>query len=308
MADRRGRERAHMQLGLVGLGKMGFNMRERLRAGGHEVVGYDPRPEVSDVANLADLAGALEAPRVVWVMVPSGTVTHETIAALADVLSAGDLVIDGGNSRYTEDGPHAKLLGDKGINFIDAGVSGGVWGLHEGYGLMVGGSDADVARAMPIFDTLRPEGDVADGFVHAGPVGAGHYAKMVHNGIEYGLMHAYAEGYELLAAEELIADPQAVIQAWTNGTVVRSWLQQLLAKALKEDPGFAAISGYTEDSGEGRWTVEEAISHRVPMPVIAASLFARFASRQEDSPTMKAVSALRNQFGGHAVHRISESG
>lgn len=297
-----------MQLGLVGLGKMGFNMRERLRAGGHEVVGYDPRPEVSDVADLADLAGALEAPRVVWVMVPSGTVTHETIVALADVLTTGDLVIDGGNSRYTEDGPHAKLLGDKGINFIDAGVSGGVWGLHEGYGLMVGGSDADVARAMPIFDTLRPEGDAADGFVHAGPVGAGHYAKMVHNGVEYGLMHAYAEGYELLAAEDLISDPQAVIQAWTNGTVVRSWLQQLLAKALKEDPGFAAISGYTEDSGEGRWTVEEAISHRVPMPVIAASLFARFASRQEDSPTMKAVSALRNQFGGHAVHRISESG
>ncbi|MGW9181721.1 phosphogluconate dehydrogenase (NAD(+)-dependent, decarboxylating) [Agromyces sp. NPDC055658] len=283
-------------------------MRERLRTGGHEVVGYDPRPEVSDVASLEDLAGALEAPRVVWVMVPSGTVTHETIGELADVLGPGDLVIDGGNSRYTEDGPHAKLLGDKGINFIDAGVSGGVWGLHEGYGLMVGGSDADVARAMPIFDTLRPEGDVADGFVHAGPVGAGHYAKMVHNGIEYGLMHAYAEGYELLAAEELITDPQAVIQAWTNGTVVRSWLQQLLAKALKEDPGFSAISGYTEDSGEGRWTVEEAISHRVPMPVIAASLFARFASRQEDSPTMKAVSALRNQFGGHAVHRISESG
>ncbi|OBG86009.1 6-phosphogluconate dehydrogenase (decarboxylating) [Mycobacterium sp. NS-7484] len=297
-----------MQLGLVGLGKMGFNMRERLRAGGHDVVGYDPRPEVSDVAGLAELAGALEAPRVVWVMVPSGTVTHQTIVELADVLAAGDLVIDGGNSRYTEDGPHAKLLGDKGINFIDAGVSGGVWGLHEGYGLMVGGSDADVARAMPIFDTLRPEGDVADGFVHAGPVGAGHYAKMVHNGIEYGLMHAYAEGYELLAAEDLIDDPQAVIQAWTNGTVVRSWLQQLLAKALKEDPGFAEISGYTEDSGEGRWTVEEAISHRVPMPVIAASLFARFASRQDDSPTMKAVSALRNQFGGHAVHRISESG
>ena len=297
-----------MQLGLVGLGKMGFNMRERLRTGGHEVVGYDPRPEVSDVASLADLAGALEAPRVVWVMVPSGTVTHQTILALADVLGAGDLVIDGGNSRYTEDGPHAKLLGDKGINFIDAGVSGGVWGLKEGYGLMVGGSDADVARAMPIFDTLRPAGDVADGFVHAGPVGAGHYAKMVHNGIEYGLMHAYGEGYELLSAEDLITDPQAVIQAWTNGTVVRSWLQQLLAKALKEDPGFAAISGYTEDSGEGRWTVEEAISHRVPMPVIAASLFARFASRQEDSPTMKAVSALRNQFGGHAVHRISESG
>ncbi|UGU29453.1 decarboxylating 6-phosphogluconate dehydrogenase [Mycolicibacterium smegmatis] len=297
-----------MQLGLIGLGKMGFNMRERLREAGHEVIGYDPRPEVSDVANLEELAGALSAPRVVWVMVPSGTITHSTIVELAGVLSPGDLVIDGGNSRYTEDGPHAELLGEKGISFIDAGVSGGIWGLTEGYGLMVGGSDDDVARAMPIFDALRPPGDVADGFVHAGPVGAGHYAKMIHNGIEYGLMHAYAEGYELLAAEELIKDPQAVIQAWSNGTVVRSWLQSLLAKALKEDPGFAEISGYTEDSGEGRWTVEEAIAHRVPMPVIAASLFARFASRQEDSPTMKAVSALRNQFGGHAVKRISESG
>jgi 6-phosphogluconate dehydrogenase len=297
-----------MQLGLVGLGKMGFNMRERLRAGGHEVIGYDPRPEVTDVSTLAALAEALEAPRVVWVMVPSGSVTDETITSLAEVLAEGDLVVDGGNSRYTEDGPHAKLLGEKGVAFVDAGVSGGVWGLKEGYGLMVGGSDKDVARAMPIFDTLRPPGELADGFVHAGPVGAGHYAKMVHNGIEYGLMNAYAEGYELLAAEDLIKDTQAVIQAWTNGTVVRSWLQQLLAKALKEDPEFDQITGYTEDSGEGRWTVEEAISHRVPMPVIAASLFARFASRQEDSPTMKAVSALRNQFGGHAVQRISESG
>jgi 6-phosphogluconate dehydrogenase len=297
-----------MQLGLVGLGKMGFNMRERLREGGHEVIGYDPRPEVTDVPTLAALAAALDAPRVVWVMVPSGSVTGETITALAAELSSGDMVIDGGNSRYTEDGPHAKLLGDKGITFIDAGVSGGIWGLKEGYGLMVGGSAADVERAMPIFDTLRPLGPREDGFVHAGPVGAGHYAKMVHNGIEYGLMTAYAEGYELLAAEELITNVQAVIQAWTNGTVVRSWLQQLLAKALKEDPDFAEITGYTEDSGEGRWTVEEAISHRVPMPVIAASLFARFASRQGDSPTMKAVSALRNQFGGHAVKRISESG
>lgn len=297
-----------MQLGLVGLGKMGFNMRERLRKGGHEVVGYDPRPEVTDVPTLAALADALDAPRVVWVMVPSGPITRDTITALADELDAGDLVIDGGNSRYTEDAPHAKLLGEKGIAFIDAGVSGGVWGLTEGYGLMVGGSDADVERVMPIFDTLRPPGPREDGFVHAGPVGAGHYAKMVHNGIEYGLMMAYAEGYELLAAEDLITDTQAVIQAWSNGTVVRSWLQQLLAKALKEDPEFGEISGYTEDSGEGRWTVEEAIHHRVPMPVIAASLFARFASRQEDSPAMKAVSALRNQFGGHAVKRVSESG
>jgi 6-phosphogluconate dehydrogenase len=297
-----------MQLGLVGLGKMGFNMRERLREGGHEVIGYDPRPEVTDVPTIAALAEALDAPRVVWVMVPSGPITDETITSLSQELAEGDLVIDGGNSRYIEDGPHAKLLGEKGIAFVDAGVSGGVWGLKEGYGLMVGGSDEDVARVMPIFDTLRPPGELADGFVHAGPVGAGHYAKMVHNGIEYGLMTAYAEGYELLAAEDLIKDTQAVIQAWTNGTVVRSWLQQLLAKALKEDPDFDQITGYTEDSGEGRWTVEEAIYHRVPMPVIAAALFARFASRQDDSPTMKAVSALRNQFGGHAVKRISESG
>jgi len=297
-----------VQLGLVGLGKMGFNMRQRMRDAGHEVIGYDPRPEVSDVPSLAGLAEAMTGPRVIWVMVPSGPITHETVESLAEVLSPGDLVVDGGNSRYTEDGPHAELLAKRGIGFVDAGVSGGIWGLTEGYGLMVGGSDDDVARVMPIFDALRPGGDVADGFVHAGPVGAGHYAKMVHNGIEYGLMHAYAEGYELLKAESLITDTQAVIQAWTNGTVVRSWLQQLLAKALKEDPDFADISDYTEDSGEGRWTVEEAINHRVPTPVIAASLFARFASRQEQSPTMKAVSALRNQFGGHAVKRIPLSG
>lgn len=297
-----------MQLGLIGLGKMGFNVRARLRRDGHDIVGYDPRPEVSDVASLGDLANALAPPRVVWVMVPSGTVTEQTITALAEVLSSGDLVIDGGNSRYTEDAPHAKSLAEKGIGFIDAGVSGGVWGLKEGYGLMVGGSDADIERAMPIFDSLRPPGPVEDGFVHVGPVGAGHFAKMVHNGVEYALMTAYAEGYEMLAAEGLVKDPQAVYQAWTNGTVVRSWLQQLLAKALKEDPALAEISGYTEDSGEGRWTVEEAIRLRVPVPSIAAALFARFLSRQDDSPTMKAVAALRNQFGGHAVKRVSESG
>ncbi|MEZ0053719.1 6-phosphogluconate dehydrogenase [Mycobacterium sp. MAA66] len=297
-----------MQLGLIGLGKMGFNMRERLRSGGHEVIGYDPRPEVTDVPTLQALAQELKAPRIVWVMVPSGEITRDTIVELAGVLSAGDLVIDGGNSRYTEDGIHEKLLADKGIGFIDAGVSGGIWGLTEGYGLMVGGSDEDVARAMPIFDTLRPEGELADGFVHAGPVGAGHFAKMVHNGVEYALMTAYGEGYEMLAASGLITSPQAVYQAWSNGTVVRSWLQQLLAKALKEDPKLADISGYTEDSGEGRWTVEEAIRLRVPVPGIAASLFARFLSRQDDSPTMKAVAALRNQFGGHAVQRISKSG
>jgi 6-phosphogluconate dehydrogenase len=297
-----------MQLGLIGLGKMGFNMRERLRKGGHEVIGFDPRPEVTDVPTLQELAQRLDTPRVVWVMVPSGEITTDTIMELAGVLSAGDLVIDGGNSRYTEDGVHAKLLADKGVGFVDAGVSGGVWGLTEGYGLMVGGSDEDVAKVMPIFETLRPAGELADGFVHAGPIGAGHFAKMVHNGVEYALMTAYGEGYEMLAAEELIKNPQAVYQAWTNGTVVRSWLQQLLAKALKEDPQLAEISGYTDDSGEGRWTVEEAIRLRVPVPSIAASLFARFLSRQHDSPTMKAVAALRNQFGGHAVQRISKSG
>jgi 6-phosphogluconate dehydrogenase len=297
-----------MQLGLIGLGKMGFNMRDRLRKGGHEVVGYDPRPEVTDVSDLAGLAAALAAPRVVWVMVPSGEVTHDTIVALADVLAEGDLVIDGGNSRYTEDAPHAEYLAAKRIGFIDAGVSGGIWGLNEGYGLMVGGSDADIARTMPIFDTLRPEGPREDGFVHAGPVGAGHFTKMVHNGVEYALMTAYAEGYEMLAAEPLVNSPQAVYQAWTNGTVVRSWLQTLLANALKEDPRLEEISGYTDDSGEGRWTVEEAIRLRVPVPGIAAALFARFLSRQDDSPTMKAVAALRNQFGGHAVQRISKSG
>lgn len=297
-----------MQLGLVGLGKMGFNMRTRLRERGHEVVGFDPRPEVTDVPSLADLATALTAPRVVWVMVPAGEITRSTISELASVLEPGDLVIDGGNSRYTDDRGHADLLGGQGIGYLDCGVSGGIWGLTEGYGLMVGGAEADVARAMPIFDALRPEGERAGGFVHAGPVGAGHYAKMVHNGVEYGLMQAYAEGYELLEAEDLVTDVQGVLQAWTHGTVVRSWLLELLAKALAEDPEFAEISGYTEDSGEGRWTVQEALDHAVPAPVISAALFARFASRQADSPAMKAVSALRNQFGGHAVRPAGQSG
>ncbi|CCQ14183.1 6-phosphogluconate dehydrogenase [Rhodococcus sp. AW25M09] len=292
-----------MQLGLVGLGKMGFNMRERLRDHGHEVIGYDPRPEVTDTPSLTGLAEALTAPRVVWVMVPSGQITRDTVVGLADVLEPGDLVIDGGNSRFTDDKPNAELLDAKGIGYIDAGVSGGVWGLKNGYGLMVGGQEDHVARAMPIFDALRPEGERADGFVHAGPVGAGHYSKMVHNGIEYGLMQAYAEGYEILEAEELVQDVQGVLRAWSKGTVVRSWLLDLLVEALGEDPEFSEISGYTEDSGEGRWTVEEAIRHAVPAPVISAALFARFASRQEDSPAMKAVSALRNQFGGHAVKK-----
>ncbi|WP_305093212.1 phosphogluconate dehydrogenase (NAD(+)-dependent, decarboxylating) [Prescottella sp. R16] len=297
-----------MQLGLVGLGKMGFPMRDRLRERGHEVVGYDPRPEVTDVDSLEELVSALETPRTVWVMVPAGEITRDTIAALASVLESGDLVIDGGNSRYTDDRGHAELLAASGIGYLDCGVSGGVWGRDEGYGLMVGGSAADVARAEPIFEALRPDGERAGGFVHAGPVGAGHYAKMVHNGVEYGLMQAYAEGYELLAAEELITDVPGVLRAWTHGTVVRSWLLELLVKALDEDPGFAGIGGYVEDSGEGRWTVREALDHAVPTPVISAALFARFSSRQSDSPAMQAVSALRNQFGGHAVHGAGQTG
>jgi 6-phosphogluconate dehydrogenase len=297
-----------VQLGLIGLGRMGGNMRDRVRAAGHEVVGYDPRPEVTDVESLSALAGALDAPRVVWVMVPSGDPTRETVRKLADVLSPGDLVIDGGNSRYTDDGPNAALLAEKGIGYVDCGVSGGIWGKENGYGLMAGGSDDDIAKAMPIFDALRPEGPREEGFAHAGPVGAGHFAKMVHNGIEYGLMQAYAEGYELMAATDLITNVTGVLQAWSRGTVVRSWLLDLLVLALKDDPELAKLSDYVDDSGEGRWTIEEAIRHAVPLPVISAALFARFSSRQESSPSMRAVAALRHQFGGHAVHAVGPSG
>ncbi|WP_214370201.1 phosphogluconate dehydrogenase (NAD(+)-dependent, decarboxylating) [Pseudonocardia sp. H11422] len=297
-----------MQIGLIGLGRMGGNMRDRLRAAGHDVVGYDPRPEVTDVDSLPALAAALTAPRVVWVMVPSGEPTRSTIRALAEVLEPGDLVIDGGNSRYTDDRPNAALLGEHGIGFLDVGVSGGIWGKENGYGLMAGGSWEHVERAMPIFDALRPEGPREEGFAHAGPVGAGHFAKMVHNGVEYGLMQAYAEGFELLSAAELVTNVPAVLQAWSRGTVVRSWLLDLLVLALKDDPTLANLEDYVDDSGEGRWTLEEAITHAVPLPVIAAALFARFESRQDQSPAMKAVAALRQQFGGHAVKHAGPSG
>ena len=295
-----------MQLGLIGLGKMGGNMRERIRRAGHEVIGYDRNPAVSDVADLDGLVAALAAPRVVWVMVPTGAPTRDTVATLAEKLSPGDLVIDGGNSRFTDDFVNAKLLAEKGIGYLDCGVSGGIWGLENGYGLMAGGSAADIERAMPIFDALRPEGERELGFVHAGDVGAGHYAKMVHNGIEYALMHAYGEGYELLMAKDIVKDVPGCFKAWSRGTVVRSWLLDLLVTALDENPTLADVSDYTADSGEGRWTVEEAIANAVPMPVIAASLFARFASRQEVSPALQAVAALRGQFGGHAVMTSAE--
>jgi len=289
-----------MQLGLIGLGRMGGNMRERLRRAGHEVIGYDPNPDVTDVPGLGQLVERLAAPRLVWIMVPV-QFTEPTIDQLKELLSAGDVVIDGGNSRFSDDPPRAQKLGERGIGYLDCGVSGGVWGREFGYALMVGGDAEHVAKAQPIFDALKPEGEF--GFVHAGPVGAGHYAKMVHNGIEYGLMHAYAEGYELLEASEYVTDVPAVVKSWREGTVIRSWLLDLLDRALEEDPKLAQLRGYADDTGEGRWTVEEAIRLAVPMNVIAASLFARFLSRQEDSPAMKAVAALRNQFGGHAVHK-----
>ena len=293
-----------MHIGIIGLGKMGNNMRARLRAQGLTVTGYDPNPTVTDVASLEELALALPSPRVVWVMVPSGKITDDVIHNVADVLSAGDLVIDGGNSRYTDDGVHGEFLATKQIRFLDVGVSGGIWGLENGYGLMAGGDVADVERAMPIFDALRPEGPRNEGFVHAGPIGAGHYVKMVHNGIEYALMQAWAEGYELLdSRKDLVTDVTGSFKAWQRGTVVRSWLLELLVKALEEDPEFTDISGYVEDSGEGRWTVHEALDRAVPVPTISAAIFARFVSRQEDSPSMKAVAALRNQFGGHAARK-----
>ena len=298
-----------MKIGLVGLGKMGANMRERLRGAGIEVVGYDRNPDVSDVSSLQAMVDGLPAgERNVWVMVPSGKVTDAVVRDLAGMLAAGDVVVDGGNSYYQDDRPHADLLATKGVGFVDAGVSGGVWGLANGYGLMVGGDPATVERLMPVFDALRPEGPRGEGFVHAGPVGAGHFAKMVHNGVEYGLMQAYAEGYELLAAKDLVTDVEGTLKAWTRGTVVRSWLLDLLVKALEQDPGLGAIDDWVEDSGEGRWTVDEAIELAVPAPVTSAALFARFASRQEESPALKAVAALRQQFGGHAVKAAGPDG
>jgi 6-phosphogluconate dehydrogenase len=288
-----------MQLGLVGLGRMGGNMRERLRAAGHEVIGYSTDPKVADVSSLAEMVNKLsDTPRVVWIMVPVAA-TEALVDEVGALLSEGDIVVDGGNSKFDYDKPRADRLGKKGIGYIDCGVSGGIWGWEYGYALMAGGTKADVERVQPIFDALKPAGEF--GFVHAGGHGAGHYSKMVHNGIEYGLMHAFAEGYELMKASELIEDVPGVIKSWREGSVVKSWLLDLLDKALDEDPELAKIRAYADDTGEGRWTVNEAIRLAVPMNVIAASVFARFASRQEDSPAIKAIAALRKQFGGHAV-------
>ncbi len=292
-----------MQLGLVGLGKMGGNMRERLRRAGHTVVGFDRNREISDVGSLAELAEALtESPRAVWVMVPDSVVSS-VVTAVSEVLSEGDIIIDGGNTKWREDHVHAEQLAAKGIHFVDCGVSGGVWGLDNGYALMAGGDKADIDHLMPIFTALKPAGEF--GFVHAGDHGAGHFAKMVHNGIEYGIMQAYAEGWELLERSGEVTNVPEVFRSWREGTVIRSWLLDLMVRALDSDPHLEQIEGYAADSGEGRWTVNAAVDLGVPVPTIAASLFARFVSQQDDSPTMKMVAAMRNQFGGHAV--VTES-
>jgi 6-phosphogluconate dehydrogenase len=294
-----------MHLGLVGLGKMGGNMRQRLRDHGHTVVGYARDPQVRDVDSLAAMVDALPSPKVVWVMVPSGEPTRATIAELKGLLGEGDLVIDGGNSRWTDDVAHAEQLAEHGIGFVDCGVSGGVWGLKNGYALMCGGSAEDVAKIQPAFDALKPE---EGGFVHAGQVGAGHFSKMVHNGIEYAIMQAYAEGFELLQKVDVVDDVTQVFESWRHGTVIRSWLLDLLAAALADDTRLSRVPGYAEDSGEGRWTVEAGIDNAVPLPAITAALYARFVSRQDESPAMKAIAAMRNQFGGHALHTTPPPG
>ncbi len=295
-----------MDLGLVGLGKMGGNMRTRLRNAGHTVVGYDRNPDVSDVGSLEELVKALPSPKVVWVMVPAGDPTRETIHALGDLLGEGDVVVDGGNSRWTDDQKNAEMLRERGVGFVDCGVSGGVWGLENGYALMYGGDADDIAKVQPAFDALKPEGEF--GSVHAGAVGAGHFSKMVHNGIEYAIMQAYAEGWELLEKADVTDNVTEVFRSWREGTVIRSWLLDLLVAALDDDPGLETIRGYAEDSGEGRWTVEAGIENAVATPAITAALYARFVSRQDDSPAMKAVAAMRNQFGGHATQTAAPKG
>jgi 6-phosphogluconate dehydrogenase len=288
-----------MQIGMVGLGRMGSNMAERLRRGGHDVMGYDRDPQVSEVPSLEGLVGRLDPPRVVWLMVPAGDPAEQTIASVAALLNGGDLVVDGGNSNFRDSMRRASQLADRGILFCDAGTSGGIWGLSEGYCLMVGGARDAFERIEPALKTLAPEG----GFAHVGPAGSGHFAKMVHNGIEYGMLQAYAEGFEILAGSKLFPDLDLhqIAELWRHGSVVRSWLLDLSERALATDPKLETIRGYVEDSGEGRWTILEAIEEDVPAPVTAISLFARFASRQDDSFAMKMIAALRQEFGGHAV-------
>ena len=289
---------ANMTIGMVGLGKMGGHMAERLRAAGHKVEGYVRSAGTGrTVSSLSELVAVLPTPRVVWVMVPAGAATDDVIDQLGDLLSAGDIVVDGGNSHYLDDARHAEQLKARGISFVDAGTSGGVWGGQYGYALMVGGDEADITTLMPIFSALKPEGP--HGFVHAGSVGAGHFAKMVHNGIEYGMMQAMGEGYAVLKASPLIKDQDAVAASWRSGSVVRSWLLDLLCNAVADDPGLASFLPQSAESGEAKWTVQAALGLGVPVPVIATSLYARQTSQGGGDDAMRVVSALRNQFGGH---------
>jgi len=293
-----------MKLAMIGLGKMGGNMAERLRRHGHEVVGYDVFAiDRSDAATLEEAVAALDGEpcKVVWVMVPAGDPTRDTVESLGSLLGPGDLVIDGGNSRFTESIVRGEHLADHGIGFVDCGTSGGVWGLENGYCLMVGGKAEDVAKAQPAFDALAPPG----GFAHVGPSGAGHYTKMVHNGIEYGMMQAFAEGVEILATSELGIDVVSGLASWRQGSVVRSWLLDLLVEGMQHNPTLAGIAPVAKDSGEGRWTVDEAVRLGVPAPVIAGSLWTRFQSQRE-STAMKVVALLRDQFGGHGVVRAQQ--
>jgi len=297
-----------MELGMIGLGRMGANMTERLVRGGHRVISYDRNAEaiqrVVDIGgvgahSLADFVKQLTPPRVIWMMVPSGAPVDQTIEQLLPNLFKGDILIDGGNSNYKDTIRRAELLKAQGLHFVDAGTSGGVWGLDLGYCMMIGGEKAVVDALEPIFKTLAPP----DGYLHVGPSGAGHFVKMIHNGIEYGMLQAYGEGFELLNASQFDLDFAKIAHLWNQGSVVRSWLLELAESALQKDPKLAGIKGYVEDSGEGRWTVEEAIEKSVPAPVLTLSLFARYASRQEDSFAAKVIAALRNEFGGHAVKK-----
>ena len=297
-----------MQIGFVGLGRMGLNMVTRLVRGGHTVVAYD---RSADAVGRAEAAGArgvstlealiegLAAPRAVWVMVPSGDATESTVSALGRILAAGDAIIDGGNTNFHDDVRRAEALGTKRVDYVDAGTSGGIWGLQEGYCLMVGGTPEVCARLEPIFLTLAPK----DGYLHVGDHGAGHYVKMIHNGIEYGLMQAYAEGFELMHASDYRVDLGAVARLWNQGSVVRSWLLELAARALAEDADLSGLKGYVEDSGEGRWTLHEGLDRAVPLPVLTAALFTRFRSREDNPFSERMLAALRNQFGGHAVKK-----
>jgi 6-phosphogluconate dehydrogenase len=299
-----------MQIGFIGLGRMGLNMVTRLQRGGHSVVAYD---RSADAVSRAEAAGAkgvstldtlveeLSQPRAVWVMVPSGEPTESTVSALGRLLSPGDAIIDGGNTNFHDDVRRAQVLGAKRIDYVDAGTSGGIWGLQEGYCLMVGGKADVCQRLEPVFLTLAPP----DGYLHVGDHGSGHYVKMVHNAIEYGLMQAYAEGFELMHASEFKINLGAVAGLWNHGSVVRSWLLELAARALAEDADLSGLKGYVEDSGEGRWTVHEAIDRGVPLPVTSAALFTRFRSRTDNPFSERMLAALRNQFGGHAVKKSS---